>query len=289
MVFDVARAVNVFGVAGIALELGEDRGVGLAHEIGQHVEPAAVRHAEHKLLDPLLGPNAQDRLERRHQQLGPLDPEPLGAGIAPVEKPLERLRGGQNLQFLFFRRVGQARPRVAVLEPPLNPLPLGEHLDMHVLDTDAPAIDLAQQTDDLAQGRALAPEQIVNENLSVEIGFGKPVGPVVQFRVTGAPLDPERVEIGFEMAAHAIGADQVQGADRSRSLPAESLPGRARRCLKRSPPLRPQGPDSAHAPRSVRCARPSAPPGRRRSRRKTAPSSRRRRPARQESARTIRR
>ena len=29
--------------------------------------------------------------------------------------------------------------------------------------------------------------------------------------MAGAPLDAERVEIGFEMAAHPVGADQVAG------------------------------------------------------------------------------
>ena len=56
MVFDVARAVDMLGIGRIALELGEDRGVGLADKIGEHVEPAAMRHADHVFLDALRAP-----------------------------------------------------------------------------------------------------------------------------------------------------------------------------------------------------------------------------------------
>ena len=69
-------------------------------------------------------------------------------------------------------------------------MPLGELLDVHVLDADAAAIDRAQQRDDLAQARPLAAEQIIDKDFAVEIGLGKPVGAVVEFGVVGAPLDP---------------------------------------------------------------------------------------------------
>ncbi len=95
MVFDVAGAVDVLGIGRIALELGEDRGKRFADEIGEHVEPAAMRHADHEFTNTELAAAVQDRFERRHQRLGALDAEPLGAGVAPVEKPLEGLRLGQ--------------------------------------------------------------------------------------------------------------------------------------------------------------------------------------------------
>ena len=46
VVLDVAGALHRVGVD-VALELGEDRLVALAHDVRQHVEPAAVGHAEH--------------------------------------------------------------------------------------------------------------------------------------------------------------------------------------------------------------------------------------------------
>src|SRR5260370_41552811 len=94
MVFDVARALDVVEICGIGLELGKDCGKGLADKIGEHVEAAAMRHADHEFADVELGAAAQDGLERRHQRFGSLDAEPLGPGIAAIEKPLKDLGGG---------------------------------------------------------------------------------------------------------------------------------------------------------------------------------------------------
>ena len=50
MVLHVARALDVVGREGAALELVEERPVRLAHHLGEHVEAAAMGHAEHDLL-----------------------------------------------------------------------------------------------------------------------------------------------------------------------------------------------------------------------------------------------
>ena len=98
MVFDVGRALDVLGIGGIALEFREDRGEGLAHEIGQHVEPAAMRHADHDLVDAELAAALQDLLQRRDRGLAAVQAEALGAGIFAVEEALEDLGRGQPLQ-----------------------------------------------------------------------------------------------------------------------------------------------------------------------------------------------
>src|SRR5580704_3391530 len=101
MVFDVARAMDVLGVRGIALELREDRSKRFADEICEHVEPAAVRQADYELADAELVAAVQDCFERRHQRLGAFDAEPFGAGVTPVEKPLEGLGPGQSPKDFF--------------------------------------------------------------------------------------------------------------------------------------------------------------------------------------------
>src|SRR5262249_24162007 len=101
MIFDVARAMHVLELGSIALKLGEDRSKGLADEIGQHVEPAAVRHADDEFSYAEFAAAAQDRLERRHQRLGAFDAEPLGAGVPTIEKPLEILGGASRLHDLL--------------------------------------------------------------------------------------------------------------------------------------------------------------------------------------------
>ena len=55
---------------------------------------------------------------------------------------------------------------------------------------------------------------MVEEDLAIEIAFGKSIGTRIEFFAIARRLDAERIELGVEMTAHAVGADQHQGADR---------------------------------------------------------------------------
>src|SRR5215470_8321901 len=109
MIFDVPGTVDVLGVCRISLEFGEDRRERLSDEVGEHIEAAAMRHADYEFANAELTPTMQNGFERRHQRLGALDPEPLRAGVAPVEKPLEDLRPRKGPQNVFFDRGGRLR------------------------------------------------------------------------------------------------------------------------------------------------------------------------------------
>ena len=71
---------------------------GLSHDIGEHVEPAAMRHAEHDFLDPQRSAALDDLFERRHHRFSAVDSEALGAGVFDVEKLLETFRLDQLVQ-----------------------------------------------------------------------------------------------------------------------------------------------------------------------------------------------
>ena len=71
VVLHVARALGGLRVE-VALELLEDLPVGLADDVGEHVEPAAVRHAHHDLVEVSLGGLAQHHVEQRDQRLAAL-------------------------------------------------------------------------------------------------------------------------------------------------------------------------------------------------------------------------
>ena len=86
MVFDVARAFDVVRRRRAALEFVENGAERLAHDVGQHVEPAAMRHADDDLLEAELAAALDDLLERRDQRLAAVEAEPLGAGILDVEE-----------------------------------------------------------------------------------------------------------------------------------------------------------------------------------------------------------
>ena len=90
VVLHVARGHRVVRV--LALELGEEIGRHLAEAVDQHVEPPAVRHADHDFLGALGAGVLDHGVERRDQALAALAREALLADVARVQVPLERLR-----------------------------------------------------------------------------------------------------------------------------------------------------------------------------------------------------
>ena len=91
----------------------------------------------------------------------------------------------------------------------LDPALLLLVLDVHVLDADRAAVRVAQHVEDVAERHALAPAEAAGEELAVEVPDGEPVGGRVELDRHLGLLPPERVEVGDEVAAHAVDADEV--------------------------------------------------------------------------------
>ena len=90
VVLDVAVAADGLGQV-VALELVEDHSVGLVEDVGQDVEPAAVRHAHDDFADPGRAGALDDGVEQRDQHLAPLEREPLLADVVLLQERLEEL------------------------------------------------------------------------------------------------------------------------------------------------------------------------------------------------------
>ena len=89
MIFDVARAFDFVRQKRAALEFVKQRAMRLGHHLREHVEPAAMRHAEHDLLDAERAAALDDLLQRRHDGFGAVEAEALGARVFHVEEFLE--------------------------------------------------------------------------------------------------------------------------------------------------------------------------------------------------------
>ena len=131
VVLDVTRPLDRLGVE-IALELLEDLAVGLAHDVGEHVEPAAVGHAHDRLVEPLGDRLVQQGVEDHDGRLRTLEAEPLLADVAGVEEAFEDLGGVQAVEdvALLVRHGHRGDAFDVLLDPPL----LAGVLDVHVLD-----------------------------------------------------------------------------------------------------------------------------------------------------------
>ena len=110
------RAVVVLHVAGpggrpfvlrrllfaAALEFGEDRFVRDVHDVRQHVEPPAVRHADDRLASPVRSGELDGEIEHRDGQVESFDRKPLLTEVGLVQEALERVHSREPRQQLLL-------------------------------------------------------------------------------------------------------------------------------------------------------------------------------------------
>ena len=195
MILDVARALHLVRVGGMTLELGEDGDVGLAHDIREHVQPAAVGHAEHDLLDAEFAAALQNLFQRRNRSFTSIETKALGSGELDVQKALELLGLDQPLEDRALALGGEARLVADALDALLDPGFLVRVLDVHELDADRSAIGLAQNLHDFAESRRFQPEHVIEKDWPVHVGFGEAVGLRIQLGMIFLALETQRIEV----------------------------------------------------------------------------------------------
>ncbi len=238
MVLHVARALHVLGLEAFAAELAEHGGQGLADDVDQRVEPAAMRHADGDLVRASRGGGFDDGVHRRDRDLATFEPEPFGGDVATLAERLEPLGLGELAEDaalgLGIEAVGPRRPFDLALDPGL----LFGILDVHEFDADMAAIGLTKDGHNLAQCRGLAAQHVVDEDQPVEVGLGEAIGGGVKLRVRRRHLQTERVKPRLQMPAHAIAADQHERAQ-ARDDGGAEIAGRGRGRLARRGTRRP--------------------------------------------------
>ncbi len=214
VVLDVAGARHVVGRRRAALEFVEDGAMRLAHHLGEHVEAAAMGHAEHDLAHAQIAAALDDLLQRRHYRFAAVEAEALGAGVLHVDEALEALGLDQLVEDGLLAHRGEVDALVGALDALLDPGLLDGIGDVHELDAERRTVGAPQDLDHLGDGGEFQPENVVEEDVSAPVGLGEAVGGRIEFAFLGQFGQAERVEIGVEMAAHAVGADHHQGAHR---------------------------------------------------------------------------
>ena len=206
-----------------ALELAEELTVCLPGDVGEHVEPAAVRHADRHLVEA----GAHRCLE-------------IVSRSGMVVSPPSRLKRFCPT-YLVCRNVSNASASLSLLEdaaaacrvegfrtaaPPCSWIQACccRIRDVHVLDAGCAAVRVAQHARGCrAAGRASSAEPARDE-LAVEIPEGQAVAADLEVGMR-ALLVLERVDVGHQVAPHAERVDRVPA--RARSCRA-SRPGRPR-------------------------------------------------------------
>jgi hypothetical protein len=192
----------------VLLELAEDHAVRLVHDIGQHAQPAAVRHPHDDLADPVVRGSFDQRIQQRDQGLATLEREPLLADVPLVQERLEELGGVQLQEDATLPLEVEVRPVPRPLHPIHQPLADFGVADVHELDADRPAVGLLEDLDQVAErriGRIGDP----GVERAVEVRLGQAEGGEVEpvLRLPG-DVEPEGVEPGEVVAHLAIGVDE---------------------------------------------------------------------------------
>jgi hypothetical protein len=214
VILDVARAFHFVGRVGAALELVEQGAMRLGQHLRQHVEAAAMGHAEHDLLHAEIAAALDDLFERRDQRLAAVEAEALGAGVFDVDELLETFRLDQLVEDRALALAGEGDLLVRALDALLNPRLLGGIGDVHEFVADRAAIGAAQDLQHLADRRVVEAEHLVEEDRPVVVALVEAVARGMKLLVILRRGEAERIEIGMQMAAHAIGADHHQRVHR---------------------------------------------------------------------------
>src|SRR5476651_1088664 len=204
MILHVAGAFRLVRRRRAAFEFVEQRSVRLAHHLGEHVEAAAMRHADADFAHAEIAAALDDLLERRDQRFAAVESETLGAGIFDVDEFLEAFRFHQFVEDGALALHGEADFLVAAFDAPLDPAFLRGVGDVHELDAERLAISAAQDGDDLAHGREFEAEHLVEENPAVEIGLLKAIRARIEFFLVLLGRELERIERGL---LHVAGRD----------------------------------------------------------------------------------
>ena len=120
----------------VVLELVEDLGERLVERVGEHVQPAAVGHADDELLDAQRRALLDDRVEDRDERLAAFEREPLLADVLGVQELLEQLGLVERDEDAVLLLQAEREAVADRLHPLGQPVADVERVDVHELDAD---------------------------------------------------------------------------------------------------------------------------------------------------------
>ena len=191
----------------------EDDLVGLGEDVREDVQAAAVGHAVHDFLHAQRAAVLDHGFQRRDHGFAAVEAEALRADVLLAEELLVLFAAHDGLKDRLLAFGGELDFLVGAFHALLEEAAFLDIGDVHVFEADLAAVVCAQDLDDLANGRPLKAERAADVDRTVlrsaheAVVFGGEVGREL------ALVQAERVQVGGEVTAHAICADQHHRAD----------------------------------------------------------------------------
>ena len=230
---DALRAVVVLHVAGaalgvvrdrlerpLALELLEDHLVRTTERVGDDVQPAAVRHAEHDVLRAAGGGELERLVEHRDHHVEPRERERLLAEEHAAQVRLQALGLGEAVEKTLLRIVVERLPVAARLDRVAQPHALLVVRDVLDLVGHRPAVGRAELREDFEERVALAVEtEEPRRDARLELRRQLRDQPVGIERGIAGRRGAERIEVRGEVAVHPVRLDERhRGGDSAEEL-----------------------------------------------------------------------
>ena len=196
------------------LELGQDLRVGLLQDVREHVQAAAVRHAEQDVPHAGIGGVGDDFVEDGQHHVQPLDREPRLPGEHAMQEPFEHLDLGQAIEQRHGIDRIDWRSKHPLLGRVAQPVPFDRDEDGGVVVAGSGAVDLAKAGHGVE--RVLRPfsDRSADERgrHGREIFTRDAVGRWIQRRVADG-LAAQRIELSRQVTVSADAVGKVDRAD----------------------------------------------------------------------------
>ena len=192
-----------------AFELAENLSVGLACDVGEHVEAAAVSHTDGGFVEACICGVGDDRVKQWDQGFATLEREALLTDVLGLQEGFERFSLVELTEDANLFVAG--RLLVWALKLGLEPFALFWVLDVHVLDAGGAAVSVTQDTQDVAQRETVVAAEPAGDPFAVKIPQRQAVGLDVKVWVE-AHLVGQRVGVRDEVARRAVGLDELLDA-----------------------------------------------------------------------------
>lgn len=158
-------------------------------------------HADRDLFEPGVRGLVEDLVEEDDGRLAAFEAEALLADVLRLQERLERFGGVEAAEDVTL--LGARELLVGDLDLRLEPAALERIGDVHVLEPDGPAVALAQQAEDVAEGHHRLRTEAAGGEFALEVPQGQAVLVDVEVGVRALPVD-ERIDVGHEVAAGPV-------------------------------------------------------------------------------------
>src|SRR6266404_378579 len=177
----------------------------MSDDVGQDIQAAAVRHSQLDVFDTQLASPLDQLIEQGNNCLAAFNRKAFLAQEFRVQKTFELLGGNQFPENALLH-FDVNRSRLNELAPDLFAQPelFFFALNVTVFGADLAAVRALEEVEDFAQRSILSACQAAGKERTIEVPDGQVVGFDVQFGVIKQRQCVQRIDVGHQMAAHAI-------------------------------------------------------------------------------------